>query len=193
MRRIEKPKTQQRGPLTLEFGIRYKSLYFSLKNQHYAGFLVSTSHRGVMEPFMQRALELAEQAERHNEVPVGAVVVFNDNIIGEGFNQPISRHDPSAHAEIIAMRAAGEKLQNYRLIDCDLYVTLEPCAMCAAAMVHARIRKLYYAASDPKTGVVDSCANLFDSDFCNHKVEAEGGMLAETSCNLLKAFFKARR
>lgn len=146
-----------------------------------------------MEKFMKRALALAKQAEEAGEVPVGAVVTFNDAIIGEGYNQPITRHDATAHAEIMAMRNAGEALKNYRLIDCDLYVTLEPCALCAAAMVHARIRKVFYAASDPKTGVVASCDDFFNKPYFNHRVESEAGIFAEESSQMLKAFFKQKR
>lgn len=146
-----------------------------------------------MEHFMQHALAQAMQAERENEVPVGAVIVRDNEIIAEGYNQPISRHDPTAHAEIVAMRAAGLALDNYRLNDCDVYVTLEPCAMCAAAMMHARIRKVYYGAADPKSGAVKSCAHSFENDFFNHQVLAEGGLLSQESAELLRSFFKKRR
>jgi tRNA(adenine34) deaminase len=146
-----------------------------------------------MNPFMQRALALAREAEAHNEVPVGAVVVFNNEIVGEGFNQPIANNDPTAHAEIIALRAAGQRLENYRLTDCDLYVTLEPCAMCAAAIVHARIYQVFYGASDPKSGCVESCLPLFNAEFFNHSVKTSGGMMGDESSKLLKAFFKVRR
>lgn len=146
-----------------------------------------------MEYFMQRALLLAQQAEQEGEVPVGAVIVHDNKIIAEGYNQPITRHDPTAHAEIIALRAAGLARENYRLNECDLYVTLEPCLMCAAAMVHARIRKVVYAASDPKSGVVNSCSQCFEYDFFNHHVEAEGGLLQQEAAELLTSFFKKRR
>lgn len=143
--------------------------------------------------FMQRALELAQLAEQYGEVPVGAVLVYHDKIIAEGFNQVITQSDPTAHAEIITMRSAGQIFDNYRLLDCDLYVTLEPCMMCTGAMVHARLRKLIYAASDPKTGCINSCGQYLQSDFHNHKVDVEAGVCAEQSSALLKDFFKAKR
>lgn len=144
------------------------------------------------EIFLKRALDLAVQAEKQGEVPIGAVIVFQNEIIAEGFNEPISLLDPTAHAEINAIRLAGKFLNNYRLTDCDLYVTLEPCAMCAAAMVHARLKNCYFGAFDPK-----SSANLiFNSELSeklNHKVHAQGGILADECEILLKEFFKKRR
>lgn len=145
------------------------------------------------QKWMQRALELAAQAEAEGEVPIGAVVVFQNQIIAEGYNQPISLNDPTAHAEIIALRNAAKKIANYRLLDCELYVTLEPCAMCATAMVHSRIARLVYGASDPKTGAVDSVMNLLEHPAMNHKVRVTSGVLAEPAAKLLKQFFQKRR
>ncbi len=142
--------------------------------------------------FMQRALELSRQAEQEGEVPVGAVLVRNNQIIGEGYNQPICRHDPTAHAEIMALRQAAQTCQNYRLTDTTLYVTLEPCAMCLGALQHARIAHLVYGASDPKTGAVESIHHLLDEPL-NHRISWEKGVLAEESSQILKAFFKQRR
>ncbi len=146
------------------------------------------------EIFMQRALELARHAEALGEVPVGAVLVLDDEVIGEGWNQPIGQHDPSAHAEIMALRDAGRKLLNYRLPETTLYVTLEPCPMCAGAIVHARVGKVIYGASDPRSGAAGSVFDLLPSDQrFNHMTEAEGGVLAEESAQLLRQFFRARR
>ena len=146
------------------------------------------------EKFMFRALELARQAEAHGEVPVGAVLVRGDQIVGEGFNRPIESHDPSAHAEIQALRAAGKHLENYRLTDTTLYVTLEPCPMCAGAIVHARVGRVVFAASDPRTGAAGSVFNLLPSDQrFNHRTECEGGVFAEESAELLRTFFRSRR
>ncbi len=143
--------------------------------------------------WMQRALELAATAAAHNEVPVGALVVFEDKIIGEGWNQPISAADPSAHAEIMALRAAAITLNNYRLPNCRLYVTLEPCTMCVGAMVHARIEHLIFAANEPKAGAVESNGNLFNAPHFNHQVTWTGGVCADESAELLQAFFRRRR
>ena len=142
---------------------------------------------------MQRAYELARKAETHDEVPVGAVIVHENNIIGEGWNQPISSNDPAAHAEIIALRDAGNKLGNYRLPDTTMYVTLEPCAMCAGALVHARVAKLVYAVDDPKTGACGSVFNLLQTNELNHQVEIEKGMMEEECRALIQGFFKAKR
>ncbi|WP_457676686.1 tRNA adenosine(34) deaminase TadA [Thiolapillus sp.] len=144
--------------------------------------------------YMQRALELAGHAETQGEVPVGAVLVRNGEIVGEGWNRPIGRHDPSAHAEIMALRDAGQRLRNYRLPDTTLYVTLEPCPMCAGAIVHARVGKVIFGASDPRTGAAGSVFDLLPSDArFNHRTEAEGGLLADQSAELLRQFFRARR
>lgn len=142
---------------------------------------------------MQRALELAREAEAAGEVPVGAVVVCDGEIVGEGFNQPIGLHDPTAHAEIRALRAAAQALGNYRLAGCELFVTLEPCSMCAGAMVHARIARLVYAAADPRTGAAGSVLDLVRHEAFNHRMEVTGGVLAEESAALLQAFFRPRR
>ncbi|WP_076418341.1 tRNA adenosine(34) deaminase TadA [Colwellia sp. UCD-KL20] len=143
--------------------------------------------------FMQRAYELAQQAEQINEIPVGAVVVAEGKIIGEGFNQSITLNDPSAHAEMLAIKQAGQALQNYRLIDCTLYVTLEPCPMCAGLLVHSRIKRLVFAANDLKTGAAGSAFNLVAHEKHNHKIETTKGVLAEQCSALLSAFFKRRR
>lgn len=142
---------------------------------------------------MYRALELAREAEAVGEVPVGAVVVKDGEIIGEGFNQPIGLHDPTAHAEIRALRAAAERLGNYRLTACELYVSLEPCAMCAGAMVHARIGRLIYAAADPRTGAAGSVLDLVRFEAFNHRMAVTAGILAEDSAALLQGFFRSRR
>lgn len=143
--------------------------------------------------FMQRAYELAQQAEQINEIPVGAVVVANGKIIGEGFNQSITNNDPSAHAEMLAIKAAGQTLKNYRMIDCTLYVTLEPCPMCAGLLVHSRIKRLVFAASDLKTGAAGSAFNLVEHEKHNHTIEVSQGIMAEQCSSLLSAFFKRRR
>ena len=143
--------------------------------------------------FMQLALDLAMQAALNNEVPVGAIVVKDGVIIGRGSNAPIGLHDPTAHAEIIAMREAAQQLGNYRLVDCTLYVTLEPCAMCSGTMQHARNAKLVYGASDPKTGACGSVVNLMSEPKLNHHTEVLGGVLAEQCGAVLTAFFKQRR
>ncbi|MEE9304406.1 MAG: tRNA adenosine(34) deaminase TadA [Thiotrichaceae bacterium] len=142
--------------------------------------------------FMHRAIELAHRASDQGEVPVGAVLVKNGEIIGEGYNQPITRHDPSAHAEMIAIRAAGQQLQNYRLPDTTLYVTLEPCPMCAGLMIHTRIKRLVFGAYDPKTAAGSMFSNIEDSRH-NHQIEVESGILQKECAQLLKDFFKARR
>ena len=145
------------------------------------------------QDWMQQALEQAKLAADNGEVPVGAIVVKNGTVIGRGFNQPIGQHDPTAHAEIQAMRQAATHLGNYRLVDCELYVTLEPCAMCSGAIQHARIARLVYGASDPKTGACGSVVNLMAETRLNHHTEITGGVLAEACGALLSAFFKARR
>ena len=143
--------------------------------------------------YMQIALDLAHQAALNGEVPVGAIIVKNGVIIGRGSNAPIGLHDPTAHAEIIAMRQAAQHLGNYRLINCTLYVTLEPCAMCSGAMQPARIEKLVYGASDPKTGACGSVINLMAEPKLNHHTEVVSGVLAEECGAVLTAFFKQRR
>jgi len=143
--------------------------------------------------FMLVALEQARKAQAADEVPVGAVVVRDGEIIGVGFNAPISSHDPTAHAEIQALRDAANKLGNYRLPDCTLYVTLEPCAMCVGAMLHARIARLIYGAADPKTGACGSVINLFAEPRLNHHASLTAGVMAEECGALLREFFAARR
>ncbi len=142
---------------------------------------------------MRRALMLAQHAEQAGEVPVGAVVVLNSEVIGEGWNQPIVTHDPSAHAEMVALRAAARQIKNYRLTGATLYVTLEPCAMCAGAIVHARIARVVYGAADPKAGAAGSVFSLLGSDRLNHRAETVGGVLAEECSEVLRQFFQARR
>ncbi|MCE2945387.1 MAG: tRNA adenosine(34) deaminase TadA [Xanthomonadaceae bacterium] len=145
--------------------------------------------------WMHHALELARKAEREDdEVPVGAVLVGADGtLLAEGWNRNITEHDPTAHAEIVAMRQAGQALANHRLIGSTLYVTLEPCAMCAMAMVHARIARVVYAASDPKTGAAGSVFDLLADPRHNHRVAVEGGVLADEASAMLTAYFRARR
>lgn len=143
--------------------------------------------------YMALALAQAQLAWDRGEVPVGAVVVKDGEVIATGFNQPISGHDPTAHAEIVALRAAAEKLGNYRLPGCELYVTLEPCIMCSGAMMHARLARVVYAATDPKTGACGSVVNLFEEDKLNHHTAVTGGVLADQASVLLKQFFAERR
>jgi tRNA(adenine34) deaminase len=143
--------------------------------------------------FMQQALSQAHNAYLLGEVPVGAILVKNEQIIATGFNQPIGEHDPTAHAEIMALRAAATLLGNYRLPGCELFVTLEPCAMCAGAMLHARLARVVYGAPDPKTGAAGSVVNLFAEQQLNHHTEIVGGVLAEPCSSLLKTFFAERR
>lgn len=142
---------------------------------------------------MRQALALACSAEATGEVPVGAVLVKDGEIVGEGYNQPIATHDPSAHAEIVALRAAGLRLGNYRLVDTTLYVTLEPCAMCMSAILHARVGRLVFGAADPKRGAVVSALRLNEAEFMNHRVELTEGVLAEECGELLRDFFRSRR
>ena len=145
------------------------------------------------EYWMAKALLLARQAMLKGEVPVGAVLVANDELLGEGANCPISSCDPTAHAEIIALRDAAKKQANYRLPDTSLYVTIEPCTMCAGAIIHSRVARVIYGATEPKSGVIESNPNLFESAHFNHQVQCLGGVLAEESSQLLKDFFKTRR
>jgi tRNA(adenine34) deaminase len=142
---------------------------------------------------MQRALELANAAEAKGEVPVGAVLVRGDEIIAEGANRPIASNDPTAHAEIEALRAGGQVMGSYRLTDTTLYVTLEPCTMCAAAIVHARVRRLVFGAWDPRAGAAGSIVDVFALFGLNHRVDVFGGVLAEECGRRLREFFAARR
>ncbi|MBE9560791.1 MAG: tRNA adenosine(34) deaminase TadA [Proteobacteria bacterium] len=143
--------------------------------------------------WMSKALELARKAEAVGEVPVGAVLVKDDQIIAEGWNQPITSHDATSHAEIMAMRAAGKKLNNYRLIDTTMYVTLEPCSMCVGAMIHARVSKVVYGAAEPRTGALGGAFNLLDANQHNHIFDVVSGVLADESKILLQDFFQSRR
>ena len=145
------------------------------------------------EKWMRLALEQAEKAEEEGEVPVGAILIKDGLIIARAHNQPISTNDPTAHAEIQLLRAAGVKLKNYRLTETSLYVTLEPCAMCLGAMMHARIERIIYGANDPKTGVCGSSENLIDADCFNHRITLVSGVLENECKQLLKKFFISRR
>ncbi|MBL8247449.1 MAG: tRNA adenosine(34) deaminase TadA [Candidatus Competibacter sp.] len=142
---------------------------------------------------MRRALELAQCAAAAGEVPVGAVLVLDNEAVGEGWNQPISRCDPTAHAEIMALQAAAARLGNYRLVNSTLYVTLEPCAMCAGAMIHARVGRVVFGATDPRAGAAGSIFNILQSARLNHRAEVVGGLLAEECGAVLRDFFRARR
>ena len=143
--------------------------------------------------FMQRALTLAQQGAALGEVPVGAVLVLDNHIIGEGYNQPILSHDPTAHAEVVAIRQAAQNLQNYRLENITLYVTLEPCTMCVGALVHARINRVVFAAAEPKSGSLVSARRQLDIGYYNHVFSYQGGLLADEASKLLSDFFRGRR
>jgi len=143
--------------------------------------------------WMQQALDCAKQAEAAGEVPVGAVLVQDNQLIAKAYNQPIKNHDPTAHAEIQVLRAGAQRLGNYRLLGTTLYVTLEPCAMCVGAMIHARVARVVFGAYDPKTGVVSSVGNLFVAKFSNHQPEILGGVMADACAAILKRFFKRKR
>lgn len=145
------------------------------------------------EKFMREALYLAAQAAQFGEVPVGSVVVKNGEVVGRGSNAPISRHDPSAHAEMIALRDAAQRMGNYRLVGCELFVTLEPCVMCVGAMFHARIARVVFGAREPKTGAAGSVFDLFAETRLNHHARSQGGVLATECAQLLSDFFAARR
>ena len=149
--------------------------------------------RSQDERFMREAMELARQGAERGEVPVGAVLVQDGEVIGRGFNCPISTSDPSAHAEMVAIRAAAAAVQNYRLPGSTLYVTLEPCSMCAGLIVHSRVARVVYGALEPKAGIVQSQGQFFSQGFLNHRVLFEGGVLAEECGAILSEFFKARR
>ncbi|MGZ8151490.1 MAG: tRNA adenosine(34) deaminase TadA [Methylovulum sp.] len=145
------------------------------------------------EAWIRYAIRLAQRAEAQGEVPVGAVIVKNNECLAEGWNSPIARHDPTAHAEIMAVREAGRILQNYRLIDATLYVTLEPCVMCMGAISHARIKRLVFGAFDGKRGAVCNALSLTDADFLNHRISWDGGVLEAECSDLLRDFFRVRR
>ena len=143
--------------------------------------------------WMQHALELAKRAESEGEVPVGAVVVLDDEVIGEGWNRPIIDNDPTAHAEIMALRFAAKKINNYRLLDSTLYVTLEPCIMCTGAIIHSRVKRVVYGAFDPKAGAEQSAFSILGTDCLNHKVDVTHGVLTTECGQVLTDFFKRRR
>ena len=145
------------------------------------------------QKWMEKALELARKAEAAGEVPVGAVLVKDDQLIAEGWNQPITSHDATSHAEIMAMRDAGKILNNYRLIDTTIYVTLEPCSMCVGAMIHARVSRVVYGASEPRTGALGGAFNLLEANDHNHNFDVTSGVLAEESREMLQGFFQSRR
>lgn len=153
---------------------------------------MSTPESGDVD-FMREALQLARRAADAGEVPVGAVLVRHGEIIGRGFNCPVSQSDPSAHAEIQALRDAAQRVDNYRLPDTTLYVTIEPCTMCAGALVHARVGRLVYGAAEPKAGVAGSQCKLFESPYFNHRVSVQGGVLAQECAELMSDFFRQRR
>jgi tRNA(adenine34) deaminase len=156
---------------------------------------------GVIDPvsdpasdaFMRAALDEAAEAGRHGEVPVGAVIVLDGEVIGRGFNRPIGAHDPTAHAEIVALRAAAARVQNYRLAGATLYVTIEPCQMCVGAMVHARIARVVYGAREPKAGAIESALRAHEHPSLNHRMEAHGGVLEAECRAMIQRFFETRR
>ena len=145
------------------------------------------------ETFMRAALEQADEARRRGEVPVGAVIVLDEAVVGQGFNQPIGSHDPTAHAEIVALREAGRRIGNYRLTGATLYVTIEPCQMCVGAMVHARIARLVYGAAEPKAGAIESAMRAHEHPALNHRMAATGDVLADECRAVMQEFFEARR
>ena len=148
---------------------------------------------GADAEYMRAALAQAAEAKRRGEVPVGAIVVLDGAIVGEGFNQPIGAHDPTAHAEIVAMRAAAQRLGNYRLTGATLYVTIEPCQMCVGAMVHARIARLVYGTPEPKAGAIESAMHAHEHPALNHRMEATGGVLEDECRAMIQEFFEERR
>jgi len=143
--------------------------------------------------WMQHALELAKRAESEGEVPVGAIVVYDEQVIGEGWNRPITDNDPTAHAEIMALRSAAKKINNYRLLDTTLYVTLEPCIMCSGAIIHSRVKRVVYGALDPKAGAAESAFTILGTDCLNHQVNVENGILATECGQILTDFFRKKR
>lgn len=155
--------------------------------------LQDTSQEQWDQYWMQHALALADKAEQAGEIPVGAVLIKDNQVIGEGWNMSICQHDPSAHAEMLAVRQGAQHVQNYRLLDTTLYVTLEPCAMCAGLLVHSRINRLVFGAYDAKTGAVGSVMNLVQHPVLNHQLQVTGGVLAEECGAKLSAFFRQRR
>ena len=149
--------------------------------------------RSEDERFMRAALDLARRAQERGEVPVGAVVVLDDAIVGEGFNQPIAAHDPTAHAEIVALRDAARRIRNYRLPGATLYVTIEPCQMCVGALVHARVARIVYGASEPKAGALESAMRAHEHPSLNHRLVAVGGVLEDECREVIQGFFEERR
>ncbi len=147
----------------------------------------------VDEQMMRAAIELARDGERRGEVPVGAVVVLDGEIVGRGFNQPVGAHDPTAHAEIVALRAAGRQIGNYRLAGATLYVTIEPCQMCVGAMIHARVARVVFGTPEPKAGAIQSAMQAHEHPALNHRLAATGGVLEEECRALMQEFFRARR
>ena len=145
------------------------------------------------QSFMRAALEQAQEAGRRGEVPVGAVVVLSESVVGVGFNQPIAARDPTAHAEIVALRDAAQRLGNYRLTGATLFVTIEPCQMCVGAMIHARIARVVYGTSEPKAGAIESAMHAHEHPSLNHRMAANGGVLEEECRRIMQAFFKNRR
>lgn len=143
--------------------------------------------------WMQHALELAKRAESEGEVPVGAVVVYDEQVIGEGWNSPVKDNDPTAHAEIMALRSAAKKINNYRLLDTTLYVTLEPCIMCTGAIIHSRVKRVVYGAKDPKAGAAESAFTILGTDCLNHQVDIEHSVLAAECGQILTDFFRQKR
>jgi len=152
----------------------------------------NTTHHDHIK-WMQHALKLAQRSQDEGEVPVGAVIIKDNQLIAEGWNQPIDKHDATAHAEIMAIRAAGKALKNYRIPNTTLYVTLEPCTMCAGAIIHARIANVIFGATDPRTGSAGSAVNVFAGDYHNHQVAVSGGVIQAECSQILKDFFKAKR
>jgi len=155
--------------------------------------LPSSAQSSSDELWMEEALRAAQRALEAGEVPVGAVVVYEGRIVGQGYNRNLVESDPTAHAEIVALREAAKTLGNYRLGDCELFATIEPCAMCAGAMIHARIRRLVYGADDPKAGAVRSVFQVINHPGANHQIEVRGGVLAGRSAEILQEFFRKRR
>ena len=143
--------------------------------------------------WMHEALQLAEHAASHQEVPVGALLIKDGKVLGKGWNQPITRNDPSAHAELVALRNAANSIKNYRLVGTELFVTLEPCIMCVGAMLHARINRLVFGAYDPKTGAAGSVFNLLNDNRQNHDIKVKGGVLQDECAEILQEFFRKRR
>lgn len=155
--------------------------------------IISPPDSTLDQRYMERAIALAEAAARQGEVPVGALLVLDGHILGEGWNRPIATADPTAHAEIVALRAASLRLQNYRLPGSTLYVTLEPCAMCSGALLHARVARVVFGAFDPRTGAAGSALSVLNTTRLNHQIDITGGVLAEATAAQLQAFFQARR